>query len=39
MAAQGAESAVHVCIVCDCLVVIVESVCYTEQSGQLLVGL
>ena len=36
MATQGAESAVYGCIVCDCLVVIV---CYTEQSGHLLVGL
>jgi len=36
MATPGAESAVYGCIVCDYLVVIV---CYTEQSGQLLVGL
>ena len=36
MATPGAESAVCGCIVCDCLVV---TICYTEQSGQLLVGL
>jgi len=36
MATPGAESAVCGCIVCDCLVV---TIGYTEQSGQLLVGL